>query len=329
MKKITIASYTPYLKDVDDAILKKYLINEGAEVEIVSWDDKNYNWKSRDLIIIRSTWDYHQRLDEYIAWLDYLKDNNIKVYNNVDIIKNNIFKDKQIKWLKENNVPIMECEVFNKNGLDGMLMPETTLLDTIKKYFPQYINKALFVLKPSVSARSNNTFLIDPFNINDDEQAHITSNYEETFKKLINNFTDRGIIVQVFAKGIQKGEYGMVFLDGKLVQSVCNQPGKIYGNKEKEALNELPSGLEDFAKSIVKKLPADKVLIARVDAIIEDSMPKVMEIELAEPNIYIRATDEVGLNIYDPDWYLPKVQEVGCHNQKLVDFAKGIIRRIS
>ena len=66
MKKITIASYTPYFKDVDDRILKKYLVNEGADVEIASWDDKNYDWQSRDLIIIRSTWDYHERLDEYI-----------------------------------------------------------------------------------------------------------------------------------------------------------------------------------------------------------------------------------------------------------------------
>lgn len=43
MKKITIASYTPYLKDVDDAILKKYLVNENADVEIVSWDNDKYD----------------------------------------------------------------------------------------------------------------------------------------------------------------------------------------------------------------------------------------------------------------------------------------------
>ena len=68
--------------------------------------------------------------------------------------------------------------------------------------------------------------------------------------------------------------------------------------------------------------------MARVDAILEDGTPRLMELELAEPNIYIRATDEVGLNIYDPDWYLPKVAEVGCHNQKLIDFAKNIMNRV-
>lgn len=329
MKKITIASYTPYLKDVDDAILKKYLKNEGADVEIVSWDDKDYNWQSRDLIIIRSTWDYHERLPEYVEWLNFLKSNNIKVYNDVDVVINNIYKDKQIKWLKDNNIEIMECEIFSKNNIDGMKKPEKNIIETIKKYFPDHINKSLFVLKPTVSARSNNTYLIDPFNINKDENAKVTNDPDKVFNDLLDKFTDRGIILQVFASGIKNGEYGMVFLNGVLTQTVIKKPGKIYGTKEKEAVNDTPEKLQQFAENIVKKLDLSKVLIARVDAIIENGNPRLMELELAEPNIYIRATDEIGLNIYDPDWYLPKVESVGCHNQKLIDFAKNIMERIN
>lgn len=327
MEKITIASYTPYLKDVDDAILKKYLVNEGANVEIVSWDNKQYNWLSRDLVIIRSTWDYHERLDEYVQWLEYLKSKKVKVYNNVDIVLNNIYKNKQIEWLKKNNIKIMPCEIFSKEQKEGMHKPEKNIVETIKKYFPDKVNKSLFVLKPTVSARSNNTYLIDPFNINNDPLAHIAKNCDKVFNELLNKFTDRGIILQEFGKGIKDGEYGMVFLNGVLVQTVVKKPGKIYGQKEKEAINDVPEKLEIFAKKIVSKLDSNKVLIARVDAILENEEPTLMELELAEPNIYIRATDKVGLNIYDPNWYLPKVEEVGCKNQKLIDFAKNIIER--
>ena len=305
------------------------MLLEGAEVEIISWDNKEYDWASRDLIIIRSTWDYHERLEEYINWLDYLKDNNIKVYNDIDIVKNNIYKDRQIAFLKGNNIKIMDCEVFSRSGLNGMKKPESNLIETIKKYFPNHVGKSLFVLKPSVSARSNNTYLVDPFGINKDSDAHIYEKSEEIFNELLDKFTDRGIILQVFARGIQNGEYGMVFLNGVLVQSVVKKPGKIYGKKEKEALNVAPKELEKFAYDIVKKLPLDKVLIARVDAVMESDGPTLMELELAEPNIYIRATDEVGLNIYDPDWYLPKVEEVGCHKESLINFSKNIIERIS
>ena len=327
MKKVTIVSYTPYLKDVDDRILKKYLENENVDVEIVSWDDKSYDYTKRDLIIIRSTWDYHERLEEYIAWLNHLKKLKGHVLNDVDIVLDNIHKDKQIKWLKDNNIDILPTEIFSLYD-SSMLKPEDTLVKTIKKYFPSYFGKSLFVLKPTVSARSNNTFLIDPFHINDDERAHISENFEEVFNGLLNKFNDRGIILQVYAAGAKNGEYGLVFLDGKLVESIRKKPGILHGVKEKEATNEIPESLIEYAKNIVSKLPQDKVLIARVDAIMEGDRPVLMELELAEPNIYIRATDGIGLNVFDPDWYLPEVERVGCHSKKLVQFAKDIVKRI-
>lgn len=323
---VTIVSYTPYFKDVDDRILKKYLENEGAYVNIVSWDDKSYDWNRPDIVIIRSTWDYHERLDEYVEWLKSLKKKKVNVYNDVDIVLNNIYKDKQIKWLKDNNVKIMDSVVLS-NTNKSLDVPEKTLKKTIKKYLGKYYGKKMFVLKPAVSARSYNTYLIDPFNVNSDENSHIEKNYEKAFKELLDKFSERGVILQVFAEGIKAGEYGMVFLNGKFVQAVCKKPGKLYGKKEKEGVEKLPDNLLNFAENIVKKLPIDKVLIARVDAIIEDGEPTLMELELAEPNIYIRQTDGVGLNIYDPDWYIPEVARVGCHNEKLIEFAKNIIER--
>ena len=135
MKKVAIASYTPFIKNIDDEILKKYLLNAGAYVDIVSWDDKEYDWKSCDFIMIRSTWWSFKMLDKYKEWLDYLEYNSIKVLNDVSIIKSNIFKEKQIAFIKENNIPIMRCEVFSRSDFEYMKKPEKTLLDTIKKYF--------------------------------------------------------------------------------------------------------------------------------------------------------------------------------------------------
>lgn len=327
MKKVVIASFTPYLKDVDDAILKKYLENEGIYVEIVSWDNKNYDWKSADAVIIRSTWDYHETLCDYITWLHYLKDNNIKVYNNVDVILNNLYKDKQVKWLKENGIPIMKTEIFSLND-NNMEKPENTLLATIKKYFPEYYGNSMFVLKPTVSARSNNTFLIDPFNINRDSECHVHNDANKLFYSLLEKFSDRGIILQVYAKGIADGEYGLVYLNGVLTQSVVKKPGKLHGNKVKESVKKVPNEIIDLAEKIIKKLPFEEVLIARVDAIMDDNKAKIMELELVEPNIYIRATDGVGLNVFDPNWYLPEVKRLGCHNELLILFAKGIKERL-
>lgn len=327
-KKIVIASYTPYLKDVDDAILRKYLQNEGAIADIVSWDNYDYNWKNCDAIIIRSTWDYHQTLKEYIDWLNFLKLNKIKVFNDVDIVLNNIYKDRQIKWLKQNNIPILESEIFSLND-KNFKQPEKNIKETIKKYMAQYYNNSMFVIKPAVSARTYNTYLIDPFNVNTDPDCHVREDADEAFMELLNKFTDRGIILQVYGKGIANGEYGMVFLDGKFTQAVRKKPGKLHGVKEKESKDNLPQEVFDLANNVVRLLPQDKVLIIRVDAIMDQGTAKIMELELCEPNIYIRATDGVGLNIYNPDEYLMEVEKVGCKNQKLIEFARGILRRLN
>ena len=32
------------------------------------WDDPNVDWGSFDLVVIRSTWDYHERRDVFLRW---------------------------------------------------------------------------------------------------------------------------------------------------------------------------------------------------------------------------------------------------------------------
>ena len=326
--KIVIASYTPYLNDVDDAILKKYLINEKVEVEIVSWDNQEYDWESCDAIIIRSTWDYHQHLSEYVEWLNYLQTLDVLVFNDPDVILNNIFKDKQIKWLIANNIPCLPSKVFSLND-KSMIYPEKTLLETLNINFPDLVGKSMFVIKPSVSARSYNTFLIDPYKINCDKDAHVSNDPEKIFFEMLEKFCDRGIIIQKYATGVADGEYGLVFLNNKLTQIVRKKPGIIHGKKEKMAAENVPDSVVELGKNVVNLLSKEKVLIARVDIVYTENKAIIMELELAEPNIYIRENDGIGLGINDPEWYLTKVQRLGCHNDDLIFFAHNIVERVN
>ncbi len=176
MKKVTIASYTPFLKDIDDAILKKYLTSKGVHVDIVSWDNKDYNWKDTDLVIVRSTWDYYKRINEYRDWYQFLIDNNIFVLNDAQIILDNIFKEHQIEWIKKNKLPIIETHVFSKYD-DDCLYPEETLLKTLEKHFKKYVGKSMFVLKLSISAYTEKVYLVDPYCVNKYPKCNITEDY--------------------------------------------------------------------------------------------------------------------------------------------------------
>lgn len=42
----------------------------GAQVETPAWDDPAVDWARFDAAVLRSTWDYMDRLDEFLAWVD-------------------------------------------------------------------------------------------------------------------------------------------------------------------------------------------------------------------------------------------------------------------
>jgi hypothetical protein len=58
----------PQLAD-DDRLLRDELLRDGHEVVAAIWDDPSVDWQSLDAIVLRSTWDYHKRIDDFRAWL--------------------------------------------------------------------------------------------------------------------------------------------------------------------------------------------------------------------------------------------------------------------
>ena len=58
--------------DPDEAPLREALEVElgGGAVSVVHWHDPDVDWGRFDAALIRSTWDYVDHLDEYLAWAD-------------------------------------------------------------------------------------------------------------------------------------------------------------------------------------------------------------------------------------------------------------------
>ena len=44
------------------------LAERGVEARWACWDDPGVDWAGADLVAVRSTWDYHRRLPEFLAW---------------------------------------------------------------------------------------------------------------------------------------------------------------------------------------------------------------------------------------------------------------------
>lgn len=70
--KIAIVSYKKQEKFVqgvtndEDADLITFLRGKGLNVVFTIWNDKNVDWSNFNVAVIKSTWDYHNHLNEFL-----------------------------------------------------------------------------------------------------------------------------------------------------------------------------------------------------------------------------------------------------------------------
>ena len=120
------------------------LESAGFAVSRVSWSSKHVDWECFDYAIFRTTWDYFERLDEFLDWVN-LHSKKIKFLNNLDLIKWNLDKN----YLKDfNSIGIVPSLFLKKKQTLRLLV------------FLKKLGWDKIVIKPTVSAAAWNTHLI-------------------------------------------------------------------------------------------------------------------------------------------------------------------------
>ena len=67
--KIALATCSEFPElDEDDRALLPALAAAGAQATPLVWDDPFADWAAHDLVVVRNTWDYVGRRDEFLAW---------------------------------------------------------------------------------------------------------------------------------------------------------------------------------------------------------------------------------------------------------------------
>ena len=84
MRRIALATSQAYQSlTTDDQALLRPLTARGISGEPVIWSDKHFPWPSVGAVILRSCWDYHLRLPEFLVWLTYLEEQGVEYRQNV------------------------------------------------------------------------------------------------------------------------------------------------------------------------------------------------------------------------------------------------------
>jgi hypothetical protein len=56
----------------DDQSLIAPLAKRGINARAAVWSDPRVNWSEADAVVIRSCWDYHLRLKQFVEWITLL-----------------------------------------------------------------------------------------------------------------------------------------------------------------------------------------------------------------------------------------------------------------
>ena len=269
---VTTESARGYDKDL--GILSRALDVAGVKWNIVNWDDPQVQWNEYSIAVLRSPWDYHERIAEFSAWLKAVATQTC-LLNTLPIVEWNLDK-RYLRELMNSDIAVMNT-VFVESEID--LAHEVFSADVI--------------VKPAISAGSNNTA----------RYKHDVAGATDHARKLLSNGI--AVLAQPYQSAIDEyGETGLVYLGGQFSHGFRKAP--IFADTDQnhnglyvveDITLRIPSAAERAFGDKVVAFVTNKFgvapLYARVDMVVNaDGVPELMELELTEPSLFLHLDDE-------------------------------------
>lgn len=240
----------------------------GLHAEVLAWDDPTVSWRRFDAVLLRSTWDYCERLPAFLDWCIDVAEQT-RLFNPLEIVRWNCDKHYLAK-LAEAGVPTVPSE-FLEPGDDPAGFAE----------------HGEFVVKPAVGAGSR-----DAQRYLHDERGRAI----EHARRLLD--AGRSVLVQPYLAGVdERGETAVIFIDGHDSHAIRKGPLLARGGAATnhlfapEAIRpRVASEIElETARRVVEALPFARPLYARVDLLPSADGPRLLELELIEPSLFFHA----------------------------------------
>lgn len=265
---VTYAKY-PDLT-LDDQLAVAQLERRGVQVSSAIWSDPSVDWAGFDSIILRSTWDYHNRAAEFRTWLDTIKATGAPVWNPLPILRWNMEKT-YLRDLENAGVPIVPTEWIEQGA-----KPDLAGVLTARGW-------ADAVVKPVISAAATRTWRV----------SHSTA--PNVSAQLAESLDAGDVMVQPFVPEIQtRGEWSLMFIDGEFSHAVRKIPTdgdfRVQIGFGGRSITDAPDGEVLRAAQHVLSAAPSPWLYARVDGIETDVGFLLLELEMLEPSLFFAHT---------------------------------------
>jgi glutathione synthase/RimK-type ligase-like ATP-grasp enzyme len=265
----------------DDAHLRAALDDRGQAFVTVAWDDPAVDWAGFAAALVRTTWDYHHRRAEFVAWAEACAARTL-LLNPPEIIRWNTDK----RYLRQ-----LEAA--------GLPLPETVWVEPDEDVDPVEVLRARGwsrgFMKPVVGANAVRTARFGP---TDGEAAR---------SALRAALSAGAMMLQPYLEGVESvGEMSGLWIDGAYAHGVRKvpKPGDWRVQDDWGARDE-PYALTADERALGEAVigvaqaqlvdPARPLLYARVDFLRDaDGQPRLMELELVEPSLFLRHGPETA-----------------------------------
>ncbi|MCA1823176.1 MAG: hypothetical protein ABR520_01455 [Mycobacteriales bacterium] len=275
--RVALATFARLAEGIpDDAPLRSTLERLGCVVETPSWSAEGVSWSTYDVVVLRSTWDYTVRREDFVSWATHVE-SETTLCNSAAVVAWNTHKS-YLRDLEARGVPIVPTAwVDAATDCDlGSLCAEHGWQD--------------IVIKPAVDAAARGAL-----------RTQATS---RAGQRHLDDLLTRGdAMVQPYVTAVDSyGERALVILDGALTHAVRK---RAHLGSERLAPDDWPPP-DAVAIAAKEQVVASQSIAAARDALVDadllyarvDLVPGpdgeiwLGELELTEPYLFLAAAPE-------------------------------------
>jgi glutathione synthase/RimK-type ligase-like ATP-grasp enzyme len=246
----------------------------GVSAEIADWDDARVEWRGFDAALLRSTWDYTERLSEFLSWVA-----------RTAACTTLLHPPAVVRWNSDKHYLAQLAEQGLPTVASRFCEPDEEAAQVLQQFLAQQ-HEAELVVKPAVGAGSRDT------------RRHARTAVPQILghmRALLD--AHRSVLLQPYLPSVDRdGESALIYLGGRFSHAIRKGPllpadapatASLFAP---EQITPRAAGADERAvgERILAALPFGALLYARVDLIRgAHGEPRLLELEITEPSLFL------------------------------------------